>query len=742
MSVPTRRTPYNSHTSSPIYDFELPFDPNGLRRNAMARGFSREEADVFAHLALMKLREAMANKTDGEPVTALEVAQAIKQHAIDEVEKNKAKQQDILEKGVNLVEDMDEEELDDFLEPDEAYDDEIDLQVAEEESMERTTKRFKFSDDGLEEYFGMDEDPYGISKNMDGLSLSLKHHGMDLITAICQRLELAVELAKHLRPEDILKLYSISKSFHDALDGHLLSSVRQVIAYAAPESGRVFSFRLYRRHLVPDPAGRTWAEQSDPRIVRMYGYTMQQVRTVPGIKYLQLVLVRDRCCREIVAMMARNGHRTPPGMFETLLRMWLLMDIPTSLQRRSMLRNKALWPDVDLYNAQLFIVKLGMHFNDPVFGPLTYDIPNIIFGFRGLYFLWQVLMRKKFTCAEEILDAKVRYDWDIRADHWGDDFFESDVFGVPFRLVGRGHTEGWGTGRDHLLRPDELIPIEAVVRGLHLDEHLVHMMTWGFFDWETGENLVPSEEEMYISDEEEALAHMDTGGHWQRKHTLKKRWATLTAEQQRKIRADDADDQLRALAWAAEHPTGINGIDDDYNGERIPTLDDDINRGFIVRPPERRDDKETRLAAPPPHARENWAAFANQALRGVPPEVHGDEALRALAFHNYYARDVDADWDWEAWLEQEEDDRAAAGKAPLSDVEEEDGSEDTLVPGQDDDEYDTESGKDPYDEEDEDEDGEDEDGGEGDEDEEMWDEETLESYIDDFFEHILVEGVE
>ena len=418
---------------------------------------------------------------------------------------------------------------------------------------------------------------------------------------------------------------------------------------------------------------------------------MQQVRTVPGIKYLQLVLVRDRCCREIVAMMARNGHRLPPGMFQTLLRMWLLMDIPTSLQRRATLRNKALWPDVDLYNAQLFIVKLGMYFSDPVFGPLTYDIPNIILGFRGLYFLWQILMRKKFTCAEEILDAKVRYDWDIRADHWGNDFFESDVFGVPFHLVGRGHTEGWGTGRDHLLRPDELIPIEAVTRGLHLDDHLMHMMTWGFFDWETGENLVPTEEEMYISDEDEALAHMDTGGHWRRKHSLKKRWATLTADQQRRIRADDADDQLRALAWAVEHPTGIGGIDDDYNGERIPTLDDEINRGFIIHPPRRRDDQQTKLTAPSTRNGADWTGFMNQALRGVPPEVHGDEKLRALASNNYYAGDDDADWDWEAWLEQEEDDRLAAGKASLSGGSE-DGSENTLIPGQDDDEDDTDGG--------------------------------------------------
>ena len=238
-----------------IYDFELPFDPNGLRRNAMARGFSREEADVFAHLALMKLREAIANKADGEPVTALEVAQAIKQHARSEVAKSKIKQQEMVDKGVDIVEDMDDSELDEFLEPDEDDDDDKDLRVAEEKWMERTTKRFKFSRDGLEDYFGADEDPYDISLNMNGLklSLSLKHHGMDLITAICQRLELAVELAKHLRPEDILKLYSISKSFHGALDGHLLSSIRQVIAHAAPEVGP----RLQFPALSPTPRARS-----------------------------------------------------------------------------------------------------------------------------------------------------------------------------------------------------------------------------------------------------------------------------------------------------------------------------------------------------------------------------------------------------------------------------------------------------------------------------------------------------
>ncbi|KAM4056238.1 putative histidine kinase group protein [Hirsutella rhossiliensis] len=736
MSGPTRQTPDGQQPGQGIYDMELPLNPDSLRRNARAHGFSDQEADVLAQLALQKLREAMASSREGEPVTALQIVEAIKQHAAEEAERERERERQAVQREVDLFDAMCEQELGGGLEREDGDFKGKGKQTCpgavQDDSAGPSSKRCKFTDGGLEEYFGPGEDAYALSTNQADASFSLKHHGMDLITALCQRVELAVELAKHLGPEDLLKLYSMSRAFHDSLDGHLLSSIRQILAHRAAEAGKIFQFKLYRRLLVPDPAGRTWEEQLGTQSPGSPSgrSNKREVRSVPGLRYLQLVLVRDRCCRDILAVLARHGHRMPPGMYKTLLRMWLLMDVSTSHQRRALLRNQELWTDVDLYNAQLFIVKLGMHFNDPIYGPLTFDIPSLILGQKGLYFLWQVLMRKRFTTPEDILDAKVRYDFEIPQDGGGHDFFDLKVYGVPFCEVGIGHMEGWGRGRRHLMRPDELVPYEAVVRGLELDEHLMHMMTWGYFDWHTGENLVPTEDEMYISDEERVLAHMDTSHLWQRKHALKKRWDTLTPEQQRKIRADDEDDALRALAWASDPPS-----DTDAEGEdKPPTLDDEITRGFIIPP------QKPRVSGPPKPpsfagTMAAWAELGTQVLLSLPVELQGDQLLRAEAMHNYRAPSEEpaAAWDWEAWLEQEGQGCEVDAAEALDDGDMSSSGEteeDAYMAG-DEDDFDSGSERDENDD--------DVDDAGQHEVEGIWNEADLEKYIEDFFDQVVIE---
>ncbi|PHH87798.1 hypothetical protein CDD83_8384 [Cordyceps sp. RAO-2017] len=421
----------------------LVLDPETLKRKARAYGFNEDEAAVFASLALQKLREALSGGQDGRPVTALQIAEAIKKQATEEVDMERRRGQEILEEGMYIVQGLDDDELNRFLENLDDSDDEAGgcLGISEDDPAGPSKRRYIFADDGLDEYFGETEAPYGAADeepSRRGQPLSLKHHGMDLVTALCQRVELAVELAKHLGAADLLRLYSVSRAFHDALDGHLLSSIRQVIAYRAAEAGRTFPFKLYRRHLVRDPAGRTWAEQVGAG--QMDEQRRRQVRTVPGIKYLQLVLVRDRCCREILAMMARHGHRTPPTMYRTLLRTWLLMEVPTSRQREALMRNRELWTDVDLYNAQLFVLKLGMHFNDPIYGTLTYDVPSLMLGQRGLYPLWQALTRRRFTGLEEILRARVRYDFEFEPGPGTETFHDLTVWGVPRSRAGSSWT--------------------------------------------------------------------------------------------------------------------------------------------------------------------------------------------------------------------------------------------------------------------------------------------------------------
>ncbi|UNI18868.1 hypothetical protein JDV02_005108 [Purpureocillium takamizusanense] len=724
-SVPHSETTHREDSSA----MDQPFDPMELfkaevRRKAQADGMSPEEAEVLASLALDTLRAKAATKRPGSPVTKAEVAEGVRKHAIREVEKSNARKEKLMMQGLTLIGSMTQEQLDEFMENydgDEIGNDDEDSDEGEEcraigtekhGNLGRETKRFAFEDDGLEEVFGDDEDdPYDLCADMANLHLGMRRDGMDLITALCQRVELTVELAKHLRPEDLLTLYSTSRAFYQAFNAHALSVIRQIIAYKAPEAGRVFAFKMYRRHLINDPAGRVWGVQMSEAERRACGDMAKQVRTVPGVRYLQLVLTRDRCCREILAVMARLGHRTPAGTLDALLRLWLTMEVGVSSQRQAMMGSRDLWRDADLYNVQLFFVKLIMVFNEPGFGARKPEILHILLGRRyGLVFLWEVLLRKRWTTAAEIMQAKVAYRTAMRSigrNVNGD----KPAFGVPLDDVSQGHTEGWGLSFNPLLRPDELVATESLQRGLDLHMHLRFMAVWGYWDWFTGDNLVPTEDEMYVEDEETALAHMDTSHHWKKKHALKKRWASLTPEQQRKIREADEGERLMALAWLGSSSSSSSSSSSEQQQQQQPAsegegegdgmgssadgaapqpakLDDEITRGIIVHKP------KSKLK--PPRTTDSlaaWVEFSSKALSGGaqrPPT--GDQGLRAQALHSHGA--ATEEWDWLDWLQREfdyEDARTAASTAAAAaqeDAEMADGYDDEASPVSD--EYDSE----------------------------------------------------
>ncbi|OAA75544.1 hypothetical protein LEL_07532 [Akanthomyces lecanii RCEF 1005] len=542
-------------------------------------------------------------------------------------------------------------------------------------------QRFKFTDKDLRRYFHS-QDPY---PTRNPAKVSPEKHEPDLVqkdvlTLLCHSSELAVEIGKYLSPGDIVSLYRASRAFHEAVNQYMSASVRAWIAHKAPEAGRIFDFRLYKRHLIADPAGRTWGYQyettADKRDAKNHeassgpGHTVdaekaEQVRAIPGLRYLQLVVGRDRYCREIRAILARNGHRTPSSMHSTLLKLWLCLDIPTSAQRAALLRNRESWADTDLYNAQLLFVKLGMHFNDPIYGPNTYELLHLMMGQKGLYPLWQLLMRKRFTRLGEILALKVRYDFQAApspadphvrgAYHWSSEYFGSSIHGVPYGEVGKVHLEGWGHGQRHLQRPDELVPVEAVARGLELDAHLVAMMMWGYVDWSTGENLVPSEAEMHISDDEAVLAHADTNHHWRSRHVLKKRFDELAPAERQRILDEDEDERLRAMAWCGE-TDDYSSTSEDGDGEMgsraTSSLEDEMSRGYMVPPRQTGDDA---VVVPDVDDREGWVGFVNDVLTsGLPPDVGGEAALRAEAWQSYQNVELDSEWDWGLWLQQQQ----------------------------------------------------------------------------------------
>ncbi|KAL1870279.1 hypothetical protein VTK73DRAFT_2693 [Phialemonium thermophilum] len=385
--------------------------------------------------------------------------------------------------------------------------------------------------------------------------------------------DIVIEIGKHLKPKDILNLYCISRTFHAMVDQYLASTIRTWAEAMAPASARTFPYELYRDGYIADPAGRI---QPLPlsSVLRVLGATGSPndmpsgpsngppaVRLVPSLKWLQMVSARETRVRDILACLARAGHRTPPTTHDTLTKLWLITDVPVSNQRRAMIQNKNFFSDEDLYNAQIFFTKIELRFTDPIYGLADGTHIKALLGQRdGFSTVWRVLRRKTFTCMKEVLVMILRYDIPPTQNQ-----LEADlpIFGVPAREQGNVRREWWGVGTQMLMRPDELVIEEAVRRQLGLEYHLEAMLAYGRVDLATGRNLAPTLEELYMSDEElddvpPDLERGIQGGcgnvpfndwEWTPVQARKANWDNLAQKEKDAILRHENDEILRSLAW-------------------------------------------------------------------------------------------------------------------------------------------------------------------------------------------------
>jgi len=356
--------------------------------------------------------------------------------------------------------------------------------------------------------------------------------------------ELYLDLAKHLRIGDLLSLYAIQRDFHETLNGHLAHAMKSCARHHAPESAAVFAHAMYQGLCVADPARRP-----DPR-------NWAVARRVPGLRWLQMVCHRERVVRDILAALAREGHRTPRGMSLTLKKVWVVMDVATTAQRICVVHNEAWFTDQDCYNAQLFVMKLNMRFNEPLTGVGDDGLTRVMLGQRGLTPLCRLLKREAYFHEKDVLRLAIRYCYEAKPEH-----MQHNIFGIRARDVGRGHLEGWGLGKIHLFRIDELVMRESVRRRLNLDDHLLYMMLWGHVDPVTKEDIKATDEELYMSDTE------DEARKWVAQQKALKQRRRELKQARRAGDADDDDgddgDDTSSSASSAESSDEWEGIEMD-----------------------------------------------------------------------------------------------------------------------------------------------------------------------------------
>lgn len=424
-----------------------------------------------------------------------------------------------------------------------------------------------------------------------------------LLESACSSVWLLIEVTKHLRVKDLVNLYSVSRPFHGLVNGRFQSFIAAWAQHMSPAGWKVFYWKFYGKYTVQDPAGLTWAAPGPvafPRPawdVKPRLASHKHIRRVPSFKYLAMLEQRETRTRDILACLARAGLRLPTTAHVTLKKIWLLMDCSTNAQRRGFIHNQDLWTDRDLYNAQMFFVKLHMRFNEPIFGPNSPLLADTFLGSKdGLTPLWKLLRRKAYTDPIEVIQQRLRYwvpDEDI--DHWRLIGGSGKAnWNVPPGELGEEHREGWGAGTLHMMRPDELVVEECVRREIEMQEHLIFMVFWGHVDWQERRNLIPTEEEMYMSDEDEEplpayglFSRTGTFGkcgnvpfeydNWQPKHAMKARWETLRREEKQWVVKDDNREQEDTLVWEEDG----NGFWNDFNVNDYPDPDEEDRQAAL-----------------------------------------------------------------------------------------------------------------------------------------------------------------
>ncbi|EFX03111.1 hypothetical protein CMQ_3040 [Grosmannia clavigera kw1407] len=505
----------------------------------------------------------------------------------------------------------------------------------------------------------------------------------DLLSSVVSCPDLVFHVCSYLQPADVFMLYSVSRVFKATVDADLSSNNARLGRLFAPESTAVFPWNLY--HGKGEPSLRHLSMLlSRERKVRdiiaclaRSGQRLPQPGASVALKKVWLLMdvATNRGRHALVRRLFTDNDLLAVQIFCTKLAMHL---------------------HEPLYAVPGRALGGGGGGGITTAAPFSRSLAEVLLGQRGgLHSLWLMLRGKAFGTPREALELKVRYDYlppvlpelmvveafdehddslvdssdaiaaEYSASHGltlvniGDnrtDFPHADIspfaalmatiHSVPLWEMGVGHLEGWGLGTQHLLRPDELIPLEAARRGLDLRSHLPFLTIWGSRDFETGTNLAPTLDEIYMSDEDQGTpavedkeytekpvktkeaddvlvvtvdrCHHDLRsaqerlrrlggnvpcikGEWQPWQVLKARWGELSSRQKLDIWWVCQQERLKSQAWQHD---AVQGRNEDDEGDEAPRPEDaasvasDINAVGVADSDSEEDKEETAIAVP------------------------------------------------------------------------------------------------------------------------------------------------
>ena len=310
----------------------------------------------------------------------------------------------------------------------------------------------------------------------------LDFNNFDIFRALLNHSSLVFEMIKYLEIDDLISLYATSREFHDLVNSRLTTVIKDQASISAPESAAIFQFKCYKHLCQFDPAKRENTEVA------------LRVRDVPSFRWLRMITHREAIVREVINLLADEGHHLPKKTSIAIKKIWLTLDIPDNSRRIGLTHNRNFWTDSDLTLAILFFMKLDMLFTDPLDGNGHIGLRRMMMAQRGLTLLMELLRREFIQTSYDLLQASIEWECVPLRQHRG-----MSICGIPPSHVGRWSREGWGKGKKRLIRPDNLIIREAIRRRLNLRSRYKDMLLFGYVDPRTFESI-PAEANLRLNE--------------------------------------------------------------------------------------------------------------------------------------------------------------------------------------------------------------------------------------------------
>lgn len=296
--------------------------------------------------------------------------------------------------------------------------------------------------------------------------------------AILRHPNLFFQFTIRLPQKAIIDLYAIDKEFHYRFNKYSTSIIHDFASHHAPQAAYIFSWVLFPELCISDP------------MLRPMDGRPHLARDIPSLRWTQMVIHRDTVVRNILAILAVNGHRVPRETHIVLMKYWLLIEMNNSTLRMAFITDSTVWTDQDIYFFHLFLMKLDMHLNHPVYNHGYIDLSHMLLTQNTLLKLCKVLAGKQTMDYDDLTDMLIRTyheeDLDLDANPWLADEEENGVIVDETGILSR---EGWDMLGDRMDSPVDLVCIEAIDRGLDIQEYLIDFMMYGYIDPDKKQNL-------------------------------------------------------------------------------------------------------------------------------------------------------------------------------------------------------------------------------------------------------------